>query len=220
MTGAPGRIACPKACRAGVRAGTVVRLTARPSAGWSFLRWTGACKGTKTSCAVRVKKSTGAVATFRKKPAPPAPKPAPEPAGFTPAFIAGTWNGSWRNQTFGTTGSAQFAVATPTPSSFTFQATLGGNVFGCPTPPPASGEITQGTGVNHWNADGFTVKTQNSTVSYDFKANAFTGNGVSSCNPGITWTIKGAFDGNAFSGTVSISLPGGVSATSVIELKR
>jgi hypothetical protein len=137
----------------------------------------------------------------------------------------GTWDGTWQNQTFGTSGPAKFVVAQPSPTSFTFQASLGGNVFGCSTPPATSGEITEGTGVNHWNADGFSIQTTGGaggavSVAYDFKTNKFTGSGTSGCNPNISWSIVGSFTGNTFTGTVSISFSGGGSATSILNLTR
>lgn len=216
VTGVPGGISCPKACRAQLKAGTAVKLTAKAAAGWTFAGWSGACKGKAATCRVRLTASARALATFVR---------AAQPAGFTPAVIAGTWDGTWKNQTFGSSGPAKFVVQQPSASSFTFTATLGGNVFGCAAPPPTSGEITQGTGPNHWNADGFTIQTKGGgggavSVAYDFKANSFTGSGTSGCDPGITWTIKGSFDGNTFTGTVSISLPGGTSATSILSLTR
>ena len=222
VSGAPGRAVCPPACRTLVVRGAAVRLAARPAAGWRFGSWSGACKGTVPTCTLRLTGAARVVATFARIPAPPAPPP---PSGFTPAFIAGTWTGSWKNQTFGSTGSASFVVKQPSPSSFTFAVTLGGNVFGCAAPPPTSGEVTQGTGPNHWNADGFSIQTAtggggSASVAYDFKANALTGSGTSGCNPGITWTIKGSFTGNTFAGTVSITLPGGLSATSILSLTR
>lgn len=216
-----GAISCPYTCRAALRAGAALRLRATPAAGWRFAGWSGACRGATVTCTVRLRAAGRLGATF-KRASPPAPPP---PPGFTPAFLAGTWNGTWTNKTFGSTGSAQFVVATPSATSFTFRVALGGNVFGCSAPPATSGEITEGTGQNHWNADGFSIQTQtggggSATIAYDFKANALTGNGVSGCNPGITWSIAGSFSGNTFTGTVTISLPGGISATSVLSLAR
>jgi hypothetical protein len=223
VTGIPGGRVCSATCSTPVRVGATVRLTARPAAGWKFAGWAGGCHGTKPTCVLRLKASVKLGATFTKLPAP-AP-PAPPPSGFTPGLLAGTWNGSWRNQTFGSTGSAQLVIAQPSATSFTFRFALGGNVFGCSTPPATSGEITQGTGPNHWSADGFSIQTStggggSASISYDFKTGAMTGSGTSGCNPGITWTLAGTFSGSSFSGTVSISLPGGITATSTLTLAR
>ena len=224
VTSAPRGIRCPRTCLARFRSGTLAKLTAKPAAGWRFARWKGACTHTKPLCSIRLRTAKKVTATFAQAP-PPSPPPPPAPSGFTPQFIAGTWQGTWQNQTFGSSGPASFVVQLPDPNSFTFTATLGGNVFGCTSPPPTSGQITFGTGPNHWNADGFSVQMAAAgggsvSIAYDFKANMLTGNGTSGCNPGITWTIKGSFNGNTFSGTVTITLPGGITATSVLNLTR
>lgn len=219
VAGLPGRAPCAKTCSAAVRTGATVRLTAVPAAGWVFVGWTGACKGKTRTCVLKVRVSLKVGASFEKAP-PPQPPP-----GFTPGYLAGTWNGNWVNRTFGSTGSAQLVIATPTAASFTFRLSLGGNVFGCSTPPATSGEITQGTGANHWSADGFSIETATgsggtASVAFVFATGALTGSGRSGCNPGITWTLAGTFSGNTFSGTVTITLSGGLTATSTLTLAR
>jgi Divergent InlB B-repeat domain len=75
VTSSPKGIVCPPRCRGRFRAGAVVRLTARPRAGWRFARWLRACSGTRTSCLVKMNASRVATAVFAKLPQPPPPAP-------------------------------------------------------------------------------------------------------------------------------------------------
>ena len=215
----PRGISCPKACTKAFAKGKTVKLTAKPATGSAFARWKGACASKKPVCVVRLTAAKRVDAVFTLTATPP---PA---TGFTPQTLAGTWTGTWRNQTFGSSGPASIAIKNPDPNSFTFTANFGGNVFGCSQPPPTSGTVTQGEGPNHWNFYGFTIQITTPTggtvsLTYIHSTGALTGNGTSGCNPGLSWTINGAFTGNTFSGTVSISLSGGGSAVSVVSLTR
>jgi len=55
---------CSSSCANGFPAGTSIRLTARPAAGQSFAGWSGACRGAKTSCTLRLRSATNVTATF------------------------------------------------------------------------------------------------------------------------------------------------------------
>jgi hypothetical protein len=73
----------------------------------------------------------------RPSPSPsPSPSPTPDVAALASAFT-GTYNGSWTNTTFNSTGPVT-AVITLNPSDLTVTAalTIGGNVFGGSPPPP------------------------------------------------------------------------------------
>jgi len=147
------------------------------------------------------------------------------PAGFTPGLAAGTWKGTWTNQTFGTTGSLTFAIDA-SGGVLTFAVAPTGNVFGCATPAPETYTVTQGAGANHWNADGFDVQAASAAfgqleVSLAYPSGKLTGHGANpSCFSGLSWTLDGAATPNAIDGTVTISLPGGLSATTKIALTR
>ncbi len=53
------------------------------------------------------------------------------------ALFEGTYNGTWTNTTFGSTGPIKFEVKLDrTARTVTTTLTLGGNVFGAPAPPP------------------------------------------------------------------------------------
>jgi uncharacterized repeat protein (TIGR02543 family) len=53
-----------KTCVQHFKAGASAALTARPAAGQSFLGWSGACTGKKTTCAVKLTTAQSATATF------------------------------------------------------------------------------------------------------------------------------------------------------------
>jgi hypothetical protein len=113
------------------------------------------------------------------------------------------WSGTWRNETFGSTGSLQLAFQPKGTDAFTFGVTVGGNALGCTVLPQASGAVTKGTGANHWNPDGFDIEIAvpggvKASVVYDFKTAKLTGSGTGDCNPGISWKLDGTFSGNTF----------------------
>lgn len=218
----PSRIACPTKCQAKFASGAVVALRATAAAGWKFSRWTGACTGTKVRCTITLKTSKRAGAVFTRVPKPPPPPP---PAGFTPQTLAGNWQGTWRNTRFGSTGSAAVVVSVIDASSFSFSLNLGGNIFGCPTPPPVAAVITAGEGANHWNRDGFSLQItgpQGGSINatYVFATQTLTGNGRPGCRPGLTWALQGTFSGNTFNGTMTNTLEDGSTAPAVVTLTR
>lgn len=57
-------IACGNKCVQPYEAGQIVTLTAKPSSGYSFAGWSGACAGLNTTCNVPVNASTNVTATF------------------------------------------------------------------------------------------------------------------------------------------------------------
>jgi subtilisin family serine protease len=64
--GSGAEIQCGDFCADRLDAGTVVTLTAAPARGSRFLRWRGACRGTKRYCVVRMAGPATAIAVFAK----------------------------------------------------------------------------------------------------------------------------------------------------------
>jgi hypothetical protein len=60
----PSGISCGKRCAARFNRGTIVILSFKPSKGYRFSRWSGACGGNKRECRVRLNKSTLVGANF------------------------------------------------------------------------------------------------------------------------------------------------------------
>jgi hypothetical protein len=71
----PRGIACRVRCSASFTSFQAVRLTAAPLKGWRFLRWTGACAGTRLTCSVPMRAATLVRGTFVKR------KPGLRPGG-------------------------------------------------------------------------------------------------------------------------------------------
>jgi hypothetical protein len=147
-------------------------------------------------------------------------------AAFTPKLLAGTWRGTWTNQTFGSTGPASIVAKAPQNKRLLFTTDFGGNVFGCPDPPPESGGITRGQGLNRWNARGFVVSRRSASfgtmrITYNHARRTLVGNGANpKCAGGLKWALSGRFSGRTFSGTLNITLPDGSKAVSVLSLRR
>jgi hypothetical protein len=59
--------ACARRCSALLEADLVVRLRAQPRRGHRFVRWTGACRGTRTTCVVRLSADRSVRALFRRR---------------------------------------------------------------------------------------------------------------------------------------------------------
>lgn len=146
-------------------------------------------------------------------------------APFTPAALAGTWKGSWKNETFGSTGPALFS-AKAVGTKMVVSMDLGGNVFGCTDPPARTATIGKGTGANGWNARGFAFSSKSPTLGttkivYVHARKSIVASGLNpSCANGLQWKLTGTFSGKSFAGTVAIRLPDGGHATSKISLTR
>jgi subtilisin family serine protease len=64
--GSGAEIQCGEFCADRLDAGTTVTLTAAPARGSRFVRWHGACSGTKRYCVIRIAAPATAVAVFAK----------------------------------------------------------------------------------------------------------------------------------------------------------
>jgi hypothetical protein len=64
-----GHVACTPACSKTFRAGRALTLRGVAAKGWRFVRWSGACTGTRAVCRPKTDFALSARATFAKKPA-------------------------------------------------------------------------------------------------------------------------------------------------------
>jgi hypothetical protein len=73
VTSRPSGIACGSACSRSFPAGTTVTIEATPEKTWTFVRWSGACKGRKPTCTLAMDGAKSASATFGRvaDPTPP-----------------------------------------------------------------------------------------------------------------------------------------------------
>ena len=149
-------------------------------------------------------------------------------SAFTPKTLAGTWSGTWTNQTFGSSGPATVTARSLAGNTkLLFSVDFRGGVFGCPSVPPESTRpLPKGIGANHWNAAGFLIKGKSKdfgtlTLSYRASSGNLRGSGANPpCAQGLSWSIIGAFVGSQFSGKVKIKLASGQTAISDISLTR
>ena len=59
---------CAKAaCRLQLAYGVRTRVRATATAGWRFVAWSGACRGTKPTCAVTARANATVTATFARR---------------------------------------------------------------------------------------------------------------------------------------------------------
>jgi hypothetical protein len=85
---------------------------------------------------------------------PPPPTETPQPAAPSAYDVAqqyaGSWSGTWANQTYGTTGAAEMTVVVNEDGTFEITIDLGGMVFGVVDPPPLtySGSYSAGVGAS------------------------------------------------------------------------
>ena len=74
VTSTPAGIDCGRACSRSFPAGSTVTIEAAPTSNkWTFVRWDGACKGKKPTCAIPLDGAKSAAATFGRvaDPTPP-----------------------------------------------------------------------------------------------------------------------------------------------------
>jgi hypothetical protein len=62
-----GTAPCVTTCTRSQASFAPAKLAARPAKGWRFVRWGGACKGTRATCTVPMSGPTRATAVFKKK---------------------------------------------------------------------------------------------------------------------------------------------------------
>jgi hypothetical protein len=147
---------------------------------------------------------------------------------FTPKSIAGTWSGTWKNETFGSTGPASIkAAALAGNTKLAFTADFGGNMFGCADPAGETAKpLTKGAGANHWSAGGFVIQKKSKALgslklTYTAANGKLVGNGSNPpCASGLSWKATGKFAGKTFTAKINITLPDKTTATSTISLTK
>jgi Divergent InlB B-repeat domain len=68
VRGARGAIDCGSRCSTAITYNTATTLTARAAKGWRFRAWSGACRGTRPTCALPMTSASTARATFVRRP--------------------------------------------------------------------------------------------------------------------------------------------------------
>jgi hypothetical protein len=81
----PAGIVCGATCSGSFRAGATVTLEARPDEGWTFVRWTGACRAGKAVCVLGMDGPKSVSATFGR----PADHIAPRVTALASAGVDG-----------------------------------------------------------------------------------------------------------------------------------
>lgn len=150
-------------------------------------------------------------------------------SAFSPKTLKGSWSGTWKNLTFGTSGAIKASFATPSRGR-KLKVTLDfdGSVFGCQDPPAAAITLPKGQGSNKWSAGGFTLKGPSlafgeRTISYSHRTRKVTGKGANPpCAQGLTWTMSGSVSRTyrRLTATVNITLPDGSKAVSELDVKK
>lgn len=74
VTSRPSGLDCGGACTGSFAAGSRVTLEATPSKRWTFVRWSGACKGRKSSCVLEMDGAKSVSATFGRQADPTPPR--------------------------------------------------------------------------------------------------------------------------------------------------
>jgi hypothetical protein len=146
---------------------------------------------------------------------------------FNPAAYAGTWTGSWENQTFDTTGPASMELKVKGKGKkrkFIGTFELGGNAFGCESPPPRTVKMKKGKGDDTWNKKGFRASWENDFgelhIAYEHAGKRFSGDGVSPCTADIAYTYEGKMTKTKVTADVDITYQGDPFADSTLELNK
>jgi hypothetical protein len=150
-------------------------------------------------------------------------------SGFSPKTLKGNWSGTWRNLTFGTSGTITGSFTTPNRGRrLRITLDFGGSVFGCQDPPPGTITLARGRRANQWHRGGFTLRGPSialgqRTIRYAHSTRRVTGRGQDPpCAQGLTWTLAGRISRNLrrLTATVDITLPGGSKAESRLDVRK
>ncbi len=143
---------------------------------------------------------------------------------FKPKKVAGSWKGTWKNQTFRTKGPATMDLTLKGKKKFTGVFDLGGNAFGCPDPEPREVTLKKGKGNNKWNKNGFKAVWSNDFGKNKLKFKAakqkVVGSGVSPCTADIEYSYEGKMTNKKITAEVEITLEGEPFAESSLSMKK
>ena len=146
---------------------------------------------------------------------------------FVPKMFKGTWSGTWKNQTFDTSGDASIELKVNSkkkkPVMFgVFK--LGGNAFGCDSAPPRPVKMKKGKGKNRWNSGGFKAAWNNGNgpirVTYNHRKGKISGTGFSPCTEQITYSFSGKMNSRSVRASTEILINGEPFAKSTLSMKR
>lgn len=141
------------------------------------------------------------------------------PKPFDPTVFVGTYNGTWHNQTFNTSGPMKFVVTDDTMAkTMAIVVTLGGNVFGGQAPPPF-------TLTGNYTSAGFTMDQQTNNfgrlhVTIDGNGNM---NGTGTNIPGgvvSSVSFSGLMSATQFQGNYTANLSSGSTANGTMTATK
>jgi hypothetical protein len=145
--------------------------------------------------------------------------------------LAGTWVGSWTNQTFGSTGDITVVVTRTTESEADFQWAITGNVLGCGPVSETHGVLLKGKGRKCgaeacFSDHGIFVKGEDFTfgkVTIKARKNGrFTGKGKNTCGGAGPKKYNGTAKlvGNTLSGKLHIKTSSGRATTTFTATRQ
>lgn len=145
-------------------------------------------------------------------------------AAFSPKTLAGTWKGTWMNETFHTSGTLTLKISGT--SSMVLTAKITGNTFGCTAPGPQKFTIPKGSGATGWSSSGFKISATSKgfgslKATYTNSTGKIVANGSHvTCSPGLTFKVTGKWTKTALNATANIHLGSGGTAKTVVKLTK
>lgn len=146
---------------------------------------------------------------------------------FNPKNFKGTYDGTWTNTTFKTSGGINSTFIAKK-KKFTMTFDVSGSALGCSDPDEEALKVKKSKkgGANTWTKKGFnasgTTGLGELTLTYKHKKNKLKGTGKTpACAPDFDFSIKnGKLTEKALSGTIEITSGGAPFATSSFSAKK
>jgi hypothetical protein len=144
--------------------------------------------------------------------------PSAPQARLFPSYV-GNWTGTWRNNTFASTGQATLAVAlNPGGTQMTWSIAVQGNVFGVGSPAPET--FVGAVGPATITLTGNSATFGQVTLTIDANGNV-TGSGMNLTTPNVTrFDFTGTWSASNFDLTYTATLTTGGTATGVFNLTK